>query len=332
MDSPAGRPRIEDVARLAGISPITVSRALRLPDMVSPRTRARVAAAVEQLGYVANHSASSLASRRSGVVAVLVPTIGNSIFAETVRGVSDAVSEFGLQILLGDYGYSVKRERALLRTLAARQPEAMVIVGLVEADSERRLLKSLGIPVIETWDLTDQPIDTVVGFSNADAGAKVARHFLATGRKRFAFGGGGDARSLARREGFCQAAASLGQSPYCIQTEGPAEAGEGRAILADIIENAPGTDAIFLSNDVLAVGALLEARDRGVDVPGQLGIVGLGDLEIGRAMRPRLSTISVGAYDIGRHAGGVAVRRAAKSVDKAHIIDVGCSMIIRESS
>ena len=331
MTSPAARPRIEDVARLAGISPITVSRALRLPELVSARTRARVQAAIEQLGYIPNLSASSLASRRSGIVAVLVPTIGNSIFADTVRGLSDAVSDLGLQILLGDYGYSVDRERALLRTLAGRQPDAMVIVGLVEAASERALLKSLAIPVIETWDLTDQPIDTVVGFSNAEAGAKVARHFLASGRRHLAFAGGSDARTVARCQGFKQAIAGSATAPFCLTGEGPASVGAGRTMLTRILQQAPDTDAIFLSSDVLAAGALLEAQDQGISIPGQLGIAGLGDLEIGRAMRPRLTTISVAAYDIGYRAGTVVTSRLSTEVAGPRIIDIGCSMLVRES-
>jgi LacI family gluconate utilization system Gnt-I transcriptional repressor len=328
MDTSTDRPRIEDVARLAGISPITVSRALRAPAMVSVHTRERIEAAIEQLGYIPNHSASSLASRRSGLVAVLVPTIGNSIFAETVRGVSDAIASLGLQILLGDYGYSIERERALLRMLAGRQPEAMVIVGVVEAETERRLLKSLGIPIIETWDLTEQPIDTVVGFPNAEAGAKVARHFLATGRRHLAFAGGTDARSTARRNGFCEAANA---APYCLTTKEPGETATGRTLLATIMQDAPDTDAVFLSSDVLAVGALLEARDRDIAVPDRLAIVGLGDLEIGRAMRPRLSTISVAAYEIGHRAGSILISRITDGVHGPQIIDVGCTMVVRES-
>src|ERR687886_79689 len=159
-------PRIEDVAAMAGTSPITVSRTLRYPDKVAPQTRSRVLAAIETLGYVPNLAASSLASHRSGIVAVLVPTIANSIFAETIQGVSDAVAAAGLQILLGDYGYSPERERRLLQALVGRRPEAVVVVGVVRSGGLRRLLKSLAVPVIETWDLTRDPVDTVIGFSN----------------------------------------------------------------------------------------------------------------------------------------------------------------------
>src|ERR1700761_5620160 len=131
--------RIDDVARLAGVSMITVSRTLRRPDLVKPETRDRVQRAVEALGYIPNSSASALASRRSGIVGVLVPTIGNSIFAETVRGVSDSLAGRNMQILLGDYGYSAERERSLLRALAGRQVEALIVVGLVREASDRAL-------------------------------------------------------------------------------------------------------------------------------------------------------------------------------------------------
>ncbi len=328
MSSLASRPRIEEVARLAGTSPITVSRALRTPEKVSPATRARVAAAVEQLGYVRNLSASSLASRRSGIVAVLVPTIGNSIFAETVRGVADAVAAAGLQILLGDYGYSTEREHRLLRALAGRQPDAMVIVGLVGGASDRALLGRLGIPVVETWDLTAQPIDTVVGFSNHAAGMAAAERFRATGRRHIAFAGGSDERARARARGFAEAA---GMPAFCLSRADAVDVGAGRIALDLILRDAPEIDGLFLANDVLAVGALLEARDRGIAVPEQLGIIGLGDLEIGRAMRPRLTTISVAAYDIGRKAGGVVMDRLAGGSPGERVVDVGCSILVRES-
>src|SRR5690348_759301 len=142
------RPRIEDVAALAGTSPITVSRALRDPSKVAPATRMRIEAAVEELRYIPNLSASSLASRRSGIVAVLVPTIGNSIFAETVQGVADAIGAAGLQLLLGDYGYSDARESTLVRALIGRQPEALVVVGVVRDPVLRRLLSGLAVPVV----------------------------------------------------------------------------------------------------------------------------------------------------------------------------------------
>ncbi|KGM35547.1 LacI family DNA-binding transcriptional regulator, partial [Inquilinus limosus] len=173
---PGRKPRIEDVAALAGTSPMTVSRALRGEGRVSPETLARINAAVEALGYVPNLSASSLASRRSGILAVLVPTIGNSVFSETVRGVADAAEAAGLHLLIGDYAYSDDKRHQLVRALVGRRPDALVLVGAVQDEAARTLLRQHGVPVVETWELSDDPVDMAVGFSNFAAGVEVARH------------------------------------------------------------------------------------------------------------------------------------------------------------
>jgi LacI family transcriptional regulator, gluconate utilization system Gnt-I transcriptional repressor len=323
--------RIDDVARLAGVSMITVSRTLRRPDLVKPETRDRVQRAVEALGYIPNSSASALASRRSGIVGVLVPTIGNSIFAETVRGVSDSLAGRNMQILLGDYGYSAERERSLLRALAGRQLEALIVVGLVREASDRALLASLAVPVVETWDLTRKPVDQAVGFSNRGAGSLAARHFLGTGRRNLAFGGGNDPRATARARGFTESARRGGASEVAVTRDVGTTVGSGRELLGEILRQQPHTDAIFFANDVLAVGALLELRDRGLAVPGRVAVVGLGDLELGRAYRPQLSTISVNAYKIGAQAGDMALARIDGASRGPRVVDVGPELLIRET-
>lgn len=324
-------PRIDDVARLAGISTITVSRTLRRPDLVKPATRERVERAIEKLGYIPNSSASTLASRRSGIVGVLVPTIGNSIFADTVRGVSDALVGRGMQILLGDYGYSAERERSLIRALAGRQLEALIVVGLIREASDKALLAALAIPVIETWDLTRTPVDTVVGFSNRAAGALAARHFLRSGRRTLAFGGGNDPRALSRARGFTETARRAATSELAVTRDVGTTVGSGRELLAEILRRQPRTDAIFFANDVLAVGALLELRDREIAVPDTVAVVGLGDLELGQAYRPQLTTVSVKAYEIGVQAGNIALARVDGTSDGPRIVDVGLTLLIRET-
>jgi len=326
-----GRPRIEEVATHAGISAITVSRALRHPAKVAPATRARVAAAIEALGYIPNLSASSLASRRSGIVALLVPTIGNSIFAETVQGVADAVGAAGLQLLLGDYGYSDEGERKLVGALIGRQPEALVVIGVVRDQSTRAMLARLAIPVIETWDLTDHPIDTVIGFSNEAAGAAIARHFVAHGRTRLAFVGGRDRRARARAAGFARAAANAGIGPPQDLTVEGIGVAQGRRALADVVAAAPLTQAVFFATDILAVGGLLECQRRDIAVPGQLAIAGLGDLEIARELHPALTTVAIPSYEMGRRAGEIVVRRLAGEQPLERVIDLGFTVQVRAS-
>jgi LacI family transcriptional regulator, gluconate utilization system Gnt-I transcriptional repressor len=326
------RPRIEDVAARAGTSPITVSRVLRAPDKVAPATRARVTAAIAALGYIPNLAASSLASRRSGIVGLLVPTIDNSIFAATVQGLTDAVATAGLQLLLGDFRYSDEGERSLVRALVGRQPEALVVVGVVRDAALRAMLLRLAIPVIETWDLTTDPVDTVVGFSNEAAGAAMARHFLARGRRRLAFVGGRDHRAQARAAGFAAALEGAGApAPVLVAVEGIA-VGEGRRTVTHILAAAPETEGVFFATDILAVGALLECQRRGIAVPDGLAIAGLGDLEIARELTPALTTVRIPAYEIGRRAGEIVIARLAGEAGSDRVIDLGFSVLERASS
>lgn len=326
------RPRLDEVAALAGTSTITVSRALRQPGKVAPATLERVMGAVRALGYVPNLAASSLASRRSGIVAVLVPAIGNPSFAETVQGIADAARPRGLQLLLGDYAYSDAQEQELLRAVAGRQPEAVVVIGLVRDPDARALLRAMRAPVVETWDLSDNPVDMVVGFSNSAAGAAMARHMLQRGSRYFAFVGGNDVRATARAEGFAGEIAAAGCAPPIVERVIGVSIAEGRRALARILARAPRTEAIFFATDVLAVGALLECQSRGIAVPGRLALGGLGDLEMGRELQPALTTVSVGAYDIGHRAGVALLSRFAGDTDVARIVDLGFTLIARDST
>lgn len=326
------KPRIEDVAARAGTSPITVSRALRDPGKVAAATRARIEAAIDALGYIPNLSASSLASRRSGIVALLMPTIGNSVFADTVQGLADAIGEAGLQLLLGDFRYSDEHEKRLLRALVGRQPEALVVIGVVRDPGLRLMLRQTGVPVVETWDLTDDPIDTAVGFSHRAAGAAMGQYLLSRGRRQLGFVGGTDDRAKARLVGFASALAEAGvPEPQTVQVRSLAVA-EGRRALELLLDRATIIDGIFFATDVLAVGGLLECQRRGIAVPARLAVAGLGDLEIARELSPSLTTVDIHAYEIGKRAGEIILRRLAGESGGARVLDLGFEVLARESA
>src|SRR6201995_3415722 len=195
-------PTLSAVADLAGVSAITVSRVLRLPELVAPETRSRVEAAMRELGYVPNQIAGALAGARTKSVGVLVPTIANSIFADTVQGLSDELEPLGYAVILAQSRYHAVREDRMLSALLSRRPEAIIMVGSPATAEGTRLLQRAGIPVVETWELPPEPIDAVAGFDNYAAGIVVAQHLLAQGRARFAFIGGDDPRATRRWNGF----------------------------------------------------------------------------------------------------------------------------------
>ena len=161
-----------DVARLAGVSPMTVSRALKPGTSVSAATRQRIQAAADRLGYVVDLNAAAFSSRRSGFVAMTVPSINNANFADTARGLTEGLQDSGFELLLGYTDYDVAEEERLVEAFLRRRPEAIVVTGGAHTDRCRTLLSNAGVPVVETWDLPDDPIDRVVGFSNARCGCQ----------------------------------------------------------------------------------------------------------------------------------------------------------------
>ena len=297
-----------DVAREAGVSPMTVSRAFKSQTHVNEETRRAVIEAADRLGYVMNNTAAGLSSQKTGFVAVTIPSINNANFADTVRGLTEAIAEWGLQVLLGYTNYDMDEEERLVRQLLTRRPEAIVVTGGAHTGKCRRMLESAGIPVIETWDLPHQPIGSVVGFSNADAAAMMVRHLTGTGRRRLAFIGGDttrDTRGLDRRRGFLAELQRQGLETHRLVEAGPPPISmqEGANALTYLMEKWPDTDAVMCVSDLAAFGALSQCQRAGIAVPGQLAICGFGAYEVARVCVPSITTIDPHCREIGRLAG-----------------------------
>lgn len=333
----AGGITLGDVARIAGVSPITASRALNTPEQVAPETLARVREAVARTGYVPNRLAGGLASARSRLVAAVVPTIAGPVFMEMVQSLTSALAEAGYQLMLGQSGYTESREDALLEAIIGRRPDGIVLTGIMHSAEGRRRLLASGIPVVETWDLTPTPIDMLVGFSHIEAAAAVVRHLQAKGRRRLALLSGDDERAQRRNRGFVDEAMRLGLARDAgdIPVElvpAPTTLGSGRAGLGRLLARAPETDAVFCSSDLLALGVLTEAAARGIAVPRQLAVVGFGDLAFAADTEPALSTVRIDGTAIGRRAAGFIVDRAEGRTVGDKVLDLGFRVIERASS
>jgi len=324
---------MEDVARLAGVSMMTVSRAIREPAKVAPATRARVSAAIADLGYVPNLTAGSLASQRSGIIAAIVPTIDNSIFAETMRGLTATLTVAGYQVLLGQTAYDENAEEALVAAFLGRRVDGMLVTGVKHSALTRQRLIKAGIPVVETWDLTADPIDMVVGFSNHDAGRAIARYLLDRGYLRLGFAGGNDDRTRSRLAGF-EAAIRRVKGASLMRAMLPAGTSfrGGREALGDLLAQDPGLQAVFCSNDAIAVGALMECRRRGIEVPRDLAIAGFADLDIAAEVTPTLTSVHVGARRIGEESARLLLTRLAGLAVETPVLDLSFLIMARESA
>ena len=325
--------RMEDVARAAGVSAITVSRALNAPDKLAPATLRAVRTAIERLRYVPNLTAGSLASNRSRTVAVIVPTVNSSIFSDTIDGLAQALAPHRYQLLLGQTNYRPEEESALVQAFLGRRVDGLVLTGVHHARGVRSSILRAAIPVVETWDLSERPIHLLAGFSNHAAGFAAGRYLLAKGHTRLGYIGGTDERSIARLKGFREAAHEAGASDVAsVEMAAPSSPAEAGAALAELMRMKAPPRAIFCSNDMLAAGALFECARRRIAVPRDLAVMGFADLPIAASIEPRLTSMQVRAGEMGLRAGQMLLAHLAGEPIPERVVDLGFSVVERDSA
>ncbi|WP_231937011.1 LacI family DNA-binding transcriptional regulator [Caballeronia udeis] len=324
---------LSDLAALTGVTKVTVSRALNTPELVSVSTLERVRAAVQQTGYTPDLVAGSLASNRSRLIVALIPAMAGSVFQETVEALTTELAANGYQLLIGQSGYDESREDALIDAILGRRPAGIVLTGVVHSQDARQKLRESGIPVVETWDITREPIDMLVGFSHEKVGKAAALHLLAQGVTRAAVITPGDRRAQVRTQAFVKAFSkgSAIEIPV-ITIPSPANLGDGRRGLARLLDEYAAMEAVFCGADILALGALIEARARGLDIPRRLRVIGYGDMNFAKDTDPPLTTIRIDGTRIGKLAASLLVERIRDGEVDRRVVDVGFKLIERETS
>lgn len=332
----ARRATIRDVARVAGVSPITASRAMQGSGLVRPQTRLKVEAAARALNYIPNLAAGTLSTNASHLVAVILPNMSNSIFAETLQSISDSLLDSGYQLLVGYSDNSPDVEESLVRTFLSRRADAIVLTGHVHSTTTNALLKNADIPIVEMWSLNNDPLDMCVGISNFDAAYTMTNHLLAKGHRRIAFIGGllgNNDRTQSRLEGYraALAARNLEADPAMIY-EVPFEYEHGSRAMRDLLAADNKPDAVFAASDILALGALLECNRSGLQVPGDIAVAGFDDERLASLIKPSLTTIAVPRRAIGEKVAGVVLSALKGDAQTGRIFDMGFELVEREST
>ncbi|WP_342360467.1 LacI family DNA-binding transcriptional regulator [Terrarubrum flagellatum] len=329
------RPTLKDVAALAGVSPITVSRAIRDPSLVSASLRSRIASSIQQIDYTVDQNASALASSRTNVLAVMIPSITNAVFADVLRGAYDAVEDSHFQIQIANFRYSPEQEERMLRLFLSQKAAALILTGVDQTEAARALLRECGRPVVQIMDAAATPIDMAVGFSHFDAGRALAQRMLGLGYRRIGYIAARlDPRTLRRIAGYQDALAEIGVRDQTLIASTPASSSMalGRNLFRELHARRPDIDAVMANNDDLALGALFECQRSGLRVPDDIGVAGFNDLEAAAAVYPSLTTVSTPRYEIGRRAVEMAVAAIEGAPIPAKSIDLGFSVRIREST
>lgn len=327
---------LSDVARKAGVSAITVSRALRSPDMVSERARKRIMEAVEELGYIPDPAASALASRRTNTIGVIIPSVTNNVFSAVLQGIYGEVEDRPFNIQLGNSQYSPFKEAELIRLFNRQKPAGLIISGIDQLPEIDEFIRNVDYPVVQIMELGEKPVQHIIGFSHYDAARAAARHLYERGYRKLGFlGARMDPRTQRRFQGFRDQAIEDGvySDARVLTTTEASTVTLGGNLLAALLQQTPDVDAIFCNNDDLALGASFEARRRLIDVPHQLGICGFNDLDMMAAAEPSITSVRTFRKEMGSRALRIILDSLDGDADiPDQVVDLGYEIKARRST
>ncbi|MFK7751000.1 MAG: LacI family DNA-binding transcriptional regulator [Sedimentitalea sp.] len=321
------------VAKRAKVSISTVSRSFNHPEQVKPSTRKKIDKAVRKLGYIRNRAAQTMHGIRSATIGLVVPTIDHAIFAELVQAFSDAVEAQGFTILLASHGYDLEREYAITRKFLEHRVDGVALIGLDHSQETYHLLASNQIRAISVWNYDANSPLSCVGADNARAGALAGGHVVGLGHRDIGLvfpPTQDNDRARARRNGVEQVLADAGlEVPQAWRLESPYSLSEAKDAVGELLAQSHRPTALICGNDVLALGAIYAAKAQGLDVPGDLSVIGIGDFKGSREMEPPLTSVHLPARDIGRLAGAQLAGSIINNRDTVERTDCPIHLTIR---
>lgn len=335
--------RMRDVANAAGVSTMTVSRALRKDSPINEETRKKVLKVVRELGYVPDLTAGSLSSRKTGFVPLLLPSLNNLHFAQTVQALTEELGKVDMQILLGHTDYCPGKEEDLVELMLRRRPEAIILSYDGHTERTRTLLANANIPVIEIWAAPRNPIQHTVGFSNFDAAFAMTQGMIDMGYRKIGFiGEAQDAgtRAAARREGFEAAMEKANLSAHRIVRYEtlPLTIEAGAEACKLMLDRHPDIDSIFCVSDPAAFGVKSTLLEKGYAIPDDIGVAGFGNFEISRYSRPPITTVGVDPWMLGKKTAALLLRileenkSAASGASTTEHINLNVELLFRGST
>lgn len=334
----SGRVTLTDVARAAGVSPSTVSRALRGERAVDPALIERVVAVSDKLGYVPDPAARALASQRSNHVAILIPLLSNTLFVDLLDAAQKTLRAAGYQTLMGVTHYDSSEEEQLLREQLLHRPAGLLITGLDQNQATQKLMARSQVPCVHLMDLpatAQSETPYCVGFRQIEAGASLTKMLLQQGRRRIAFAAAQlDPRVMQRLYGWRSALQEANLYDPTTEWLNPAASSLalGGIMFEQIMQQRPAVDAIFFCNDDLAQGALLAALRLGIAVPQQVAIAGFNDLTGSDQMLPPLTTVRTPRALIGESAANMLLTLMRGETPAQPLVDLGFEIIQRQST
>lgn len=331
----SGKPTLADVAIAADVSAVTASRALRTPEAVSDALRERIVRAVAEIGYVPNTAAQALASARTNVIGIIIPSITNSVFTEVLRGIYDTIEGTSFQVQLGNTNYSAIKEEELLRLFLGQRPAALLVTGCDQSSDALKLLKANNCPVIQIMDLPPDPVDMAIGFDHREAAETATRNLISRYYRKIGFlAAQMDTRTRQRLEGYSRAMTEAGlfDEALIVTTHKMSSVIVGGQLLSEFVSRVPDADALQANNDDIALGALFECQRRRIRIPEDFGVSGFNDFDIASTVHPTLTSVKTYRYEMGRESIKMLIAAISGSRPAERIVNLGYQLIEREST
>lgn len=302
---------LKDVARLAGVSEMTASRALRGAPDVSPTTKQKIQEIARDVGYVPNRIAGALASNKVNLVGVVVPSLNSSVFPEVLSGISSSLRDTQLKPVIGVTGYDLQEEEEVIREMLSWRPAGLIVAGLEHSDPARRMLGAADCPVVEVMDVDGTPVEHCVGISHLQAGQDMARIILDKGHRRIGFVGTKmpqDFRAEKRLRGFLGELEKSGVTIWDQELySGVSSIETGRNLTGQLLARSPELDCIYFSSDMMSVGAYMHCLAQGISIPGDLALAGFNNLDLLKGLPMQLATTDAHRFEIGQQAAQIVL-------------------------
>ncbi|MGR5414724.1 LacI family DNA-binding transcriptional regulator [Vibrio astriarenae] len=333
--APANKKRrttLQDIADQVGVTKMTVSRYMRDPMSVAQKTREKIAAVVEEVGYIENRAPAMLSKSSSKAIGILLPSLSNQIFASFIQGIETVTKANGYQTLIAHFGYDEDEEESKIASLLSYQVDGLILTESHHTNRTLQMIKAADVPVVETMELPADPIDMAVGLDHVEASYQVVQRMLAAERRSIAyFGARLDTRTQLRMDGYDKAMQEAQLTPKHILTEAHSSFSMADDLLDSALSQYPDLDGVFCTNDDIAIGVILSAQKRGIKVPEQLAVIGYNALDIGRIISPTLTSVDTPRFEIGRKSAELLIARCKGEEVVQPIVDMGYRLSEGES-
>lgn len=326
------RPGLLEIAKLVGVSRMTISRFLRDPQLVSKSLQEKISDVIDQLGYIPNKAPDMLSNAKSHAIGVVFPSITNQVFADVLKGIEMITDPHGYQIMIAHTGYNADKEEMRLRSLLSYNIDGLILTERSHNPATLKMIEIAGVPVVEIMDSVSPCIDLAVGFDNFAVTKTMINRMIEKGRRNtIYFSARQDDRSIIRQKAYEEAMLEAGLVPHTVGTKMPSSYSIGAKLLHQALEEYPEIDGAFSTNDDLALAILFECQRLKIDVPGQIAVVGFHGHDVGQAVTPRLTSILTPRVEMGKIAAELLLRRLNGKEIPQKIIDLPVKYLDGES-